>query len=125
MLVFEKCDNSTSLIPCKSEAEIKEWMTFKYILTIVNQAKFVQHKFDSERVDRAASTHWQALSPDDRMDYVFEVSRSSIDFNDNYFNVGGLMTEEDEGFFVTRKPNRQMPYKNSFKNAVTFEMSLD
>ena len=84
MLVFEKCNNSTSLIPCKSEAEIKEWMAFKYILTVVNQAKFVQHKFDSERVDRAASTHWHALNPVDRMDYVFEVTRTSIDFNDNY-----------------------------------------
>lgn len=41
MIVFEKCNNATSLSICKSDAEINEWMRYKYILTYVNQKKFV------------------------------------------------------------------------------------
>ena len=55
MLVFEKCDNSTrsnTEEPCKSEAEIDDWMRFKYILLYMNEFKFVPHKFENERISR-------------------------------------------------------------------------
>ena len=46
MIVFEKCNNETSEVRCKSEDEISQWMQQKYILVYLNQRKFVQHKFD-------------------------------------------------------------------------------
>ena len=39
MIVFEKCDRTKRT--CKSEEEIEEWMTFKYIFTLDNHKKFV------------------------------------------------------------------------------------
>ena len=41
MVVFDKCNNATSPFICKSDAEITEWMRFKFILTYINQKKFV------------------------------------------------------------------------------------
>lgn len=41
MIVFEKCDRTKPKNTCKSEEEIEEWMTFKYIYTLDNQEKFV------------------------------------------------------------------------------------
>lgn len=35
MAVFEKCDRTVR--KCKTEAEIEDWMTFKYILTLTNE----------------------------------------------------------------------------------------
>ena len=43
MVVFEKCD-AKKLAPglkCKSEAEIAQWMEFKYIVVLENEAKFI------------------------------------------------------------------------------------
>ena len=43
MVVFEKCD-AKKLSPglkCKSEAEIEQWMQFKYIVVMENEAKFI------------------------------------------------------------------------------------
>ena len=55
---------------------------------------------------------WHALSSLDRMDYVYEITRTSINLNDNYFNVGGNFANEESGFYFEQKPNRQMHYIN-------------
>ena len=41
MVVFERCNATTNKDGCKSEQEIDDWMSFKYILTYVNEKKFV------------------------------------------------------------------------------------
>ena len=46
MVVFEKCDPAKSQIPCKSKTEIDDWMFSKYFLVLINEKKFVSHKFD-------------------------------------------------------------------------------
>jgi len=35
-----------------------------------------------------------------------------MELNDQYFNIGGIMTEYEDGFYVERQPNRELPYKN-------------
>ena len=54
MITFEKCDISKRPpgAKCKSEAEIEAWMTFKYIVTLENEKKFISHKFGESRVDK-------------------------------------------------------------------------
>ena len=43
MIVFEKCDigKRPPGAKCKGEREIEEWMQFKYIATLENEAKFI------------------------------------------------------------------------------------
>ena len=52
MVVFEKCDikKRGPGQKCKTEAEIEEWMAFKYIVTLENESKFISHKFDQSRL---------------------------------------------------------------------------
>ena len=66
MVVFEKCD-AKKLAPglkCKSEAEIAQWMAFKYMVVLENEAKFIQFKFGQDRVTRNSGTRWFPLSYD-------------------------------------------------------------
>lgn len=46
-----------------------------------------------------------------------------FELNDSVLNLGRMTMEFDEGFKVERAPNRELPYRNHFQNAVTFEMS--
>ena len=36
MVVFDKCNNATSSIPCKSKAEIDKFLEFKYFIGLWN-----------------------------------------------------------------------------------------
>jgi len=45
--------------------------------------------------------------------------------SDSIEDFGGLMTEYETSYFVESRFNRLLPYKNKFKNSITFEMSLN
>ena len=98
MIVFDKCNNATSPVICKSDAEIKEWMRFKYILTYFNQKKLVLDKFEEDRVSYLATTSWLALNSESRTDYGFVIDRTHFDLNDGYLSIGSLTADLAEGF---------------------------
>ena len=41
MVVFDKCNNKTSSVPCKSKEEIDEFMKFKYMIALWNSRNFI------------------------------------------------------------------------------------
>ena len=51
MIVFEKCDSSWKDVTCKSEEDMKKWMTGKYFAVLSNQKKFIPYKFGDERME--------------------------------------------------------------------------
>lgn len=91
----------------------------------MNKKKFMQHKFHAESIERNSELHWHPLSHNTRLDFPYKTTRTSMELNDHILNVAGIRAEEDKGFYVERLPTRLMPYKNSFLNSVTFEMSLN
>ena len=64
MIVFEKCDitKRPKGAKCKTEKEIETWMDYKYIGLVMNEARFVQHKFGESRVERRSAFSWNPLS---------------------------------------------------------------
>lgn len=106
MIVFEKCKNATSSVTCKSNEDINKWMKSKYLITLLNQKKFVQHKFDEERIDRHSTLTWYPLNPDARTDYANEIIRTELELADGMFNLGNLFPYKDKGFFMQRKLSR-------------------
>ena len=50
MVAFDRCDNKTSTVTCKSEEQINQWLEAKYFLAIMNYKQFVQDKFYNERI---------------------------------------------------------------------------
>ena len=64
MVVFEKCDitKRPAGSKCKSEPEIEAWMEFNYILMLTNEARFIQHKFGENRIEKKSSLGWYALN---------------------------------------------------------------
>ena len=50
MAVFDKCDNSTSSIVCKSEEEFSKWIEGKYFFAYWNIKQFVQDEFLNNRI---------------------------------------------------------------------------
>ena len=125
MIVFEKCDNATSSVTCKSEEDIETWIQFKYMTIAINQKKIIQHKFEEDRIDKFSQLIWFPLSSKNRVDYVMDITRTSVEFNDNYFNVGSIMSDIDQGYTVVKKPSRELPYRNNFQNSITLEPNLN
>ena len=58
-----------------------------------------------------------------RADYVTMIQRSKLDLRDNYWYEQSR--HEDIGFTINKELTRNMPYPNTFQNAITFELSLD
>ena len=72
-----------------------------------------------------ASTEWFPMSPINRLEYVNMLFRSSVKMADQVFQIAGINDEFEEGWREIRQPNRELPYKNEWWNAVTIEVSLD
>ena len=83
MVIFEKCNNATSAVTCKSEAEIEEFLQFKYLIAIWNQKQFIQDAFGHERVLKNSKTNWFPFTPLTRSDYVMHVQRTHMHFSDS------------------------------------------
>ena len=49
-----------------------------------------------------ARSYWQILNKKTRSDYVYQITRTSLELSDGIMNIVGLMTEFDDGFFVER-----------------------
>lgn len=48
-IAFERCDPTKMGGPrCQSEEDIDSWMMGKYIVTAMNEIKFISHEFDEE-----------------------------------------------------------------------------
>ena len=126
MVVFEKCDISKRPkgAKCKSEKEIEAWMGFKYIYLTINEARFIPHKFGKDRIEKKSSLKWYALNYSSRTDIPLVITRSELHFGDSIFNVGGILDEKENAYFVENGQNRLLPYKNNIQNAITFEISL-
>lgn len=125
MVVFDKCDvaKRPKGAKCKSEAEIEAWMTSKYIFVTMNEARFIPHKFGQDRIEKKSSFKWYALNYKSRTDTPLIITRSELHFGDSIFNVGGLLDEKENAYFVEPSQNRLLPYDNNIQNAITFEIS--
>lgn len=110
MLVFEKCDNLKSKLPCKSDAEIEEWMQSKYFVILTNQKKFITHLFEDESIEKSSKIKWYKLDPKRRVDYVHQIKRTSFELHDDTLDLGTLNAQIDNGFFIERMPSRDMGY---------------
>ena len=114
MIAFDRCDNKTSTVTCKSEEQITDWLEAKYFLAIMNYKQFVQDKFYNERILSKAQSYWYPINTLTRTDYVSHITRTTIVLNDHQLNIGEFLTVEEKGFFTERQPNRELPYKNNF-----------
>ena len=114
MVVFEFCDDKNlpeGVDKCASKEDRDEWVTLRYIVTIENEKRFIQHKFDDERIVKSAETKWYALNIENRSDYVRYITRTKMDLNDDYW---GIESENSVGFFTESKTMRSLPYVNNF-----------
>ena len=62
-LAFRKCNNETSKVPCKSQQEIEQWMSNKYILVLLNENNFLKHKFGDDTMQKESRIYWYSLTP--------------------------------------------------------------
>ena len=78
MVVFDKCNNATSKVTCKSEEEIHDYMKYKYLMSVVNTRRFMQDKNGDSQVTELSTRHWYPFDPDERTDYVEHLKRTVI-----------------------------------------------
>ena len=114
MVVLEKCDNKTSTITCKSNAEIDAFLEFKYILLLQNERKFIQYQFGEGSINRVATLKWYGVNANSRSDFVLRFQRTIIGREDSIFSVAGLDSVSEEGFYSTDGATRELPYVNNY-----------
>lgn len=123
MVAFEVCNRTDPGLKCKSDEEIKEWMKTKYILILMNERKFVQHKFEDEKILQHSFFKWYSLTPGARTDYINFVVRSLVELSDYIWNIGNLDAVKVDGFHFEKQPNRVISNQSLIQTAITFEMS--
>ena len=112
MIVFERCDMKVSGNNCASDAEFKDWVTSKYLITLENEKRFVNHKFKKQSVATSSAIHWLGLSADSRLDLPKVLKRTHIERSDEPFDVAEFRTVEIDGFIIENQGTRALPYKN-------------
>ena len=111
VIVFEKCDPKKASSKCADETIINNFLKSKYILTVENQKRFIQHKFTADRINEGSELHWYAINPDQRTDFVNIITQTHINLNDD---VWSFKNDDEVGFFITEAPVRTLPYDNRF-----------
>ena len=84
------------------------WMKHKYILVLLNERKFVQYKFEDEKILQHSYFKWYGLTPDARTDIINFVVRSFFELSDQIWNIGNIDSMTFEGFHLERQPNRSL-----------------
>ena len=89
MIVWERCDpeknklsEATKDIVCANDEDYKEWAKQRYLLTIENQKRFIQHKFGEARLVPSAEMRFYPLNLQSRDDTVNMLTRGKLDLND-------------------------------------------
>ena len=77
-ITFEKCDPLKSEVQCKSDQEITKWLEFKYFAGIWNSKKFVQHRFEKDRIQKSSNIFWLPISAKTRFDYLIKINRNTM-----------------------------------------------
>ena len=79
---------------------MKAWFDYKYIALVVNEARFIQHKFGEERIEKKSKLTWHALNYNIRTDVVKLITRSELQLGDSIYNVAGLMNERENVYMI-------------------------
>lgn len=95
LIAFDRCNNSTSSVPCHSDAAIDEFLRFKYLLTFTNEKRFVQDKFHADKISLKVDVEWFPLSADIHIEYVNQIIRQKMKLIDNRIQFGGLNVERE------------------------------
>ena len=93
-LFFKRCSNETNTVVCKSEQEIDEWLYGKYIIWIINDIKFLKHKFGEGAILKESQLQWQILTPRIPTEFIVTVDRTLMKLNDNILGIDFLFREE-------------------------------
>ena len=99
-------------------------MRDKYFLVFTSSKVFVKHKFYEERIKSQVKAEWFPVSISQRTDLVRRVQREEVNMNDNYFLFSSYFADVEQCFSIHVYPPRELPFKNNFWNAVTFELQI-
>ena len=89
-------------------------MKGRYILTLQQTKRFIQHRFGPDRFEPAAEMVWYPMNAEARTDYVNLFTRTSVEFNDNYLAIGNSAKVLEHGFIKENLPTRTLPYDNKY-----------
>ena len=87
MVAFVKCD-SKERNDCKTEAEITEWLTFKYIIRLENSKRFIPNEFGADKIQKSATLRWESISAEARSEMPQHMTRTKAIFKDSRLQIG-------------------------------------
>ena len=94
VIQFEKCVGEDK---CADEAEIREWLRRKFILTLRNEHNFYQGQYDKDKVASYSKIRWYPINSQQRIEYANEIQQSVLVLYD-YMTLGELVVEEADIF---------------------------
>ena len=94
---FQKCDNATSTVTCKSDEQIRQWMRDKYIIVLTNLNEFVSYSFDTNKMKQYSRFFWVQLTPHVPTEVVAMINRSNVILRDSPFGLTDLYQDDEHG----------------------------
>ena len=121
MIVFDKCDPTKRT--CKSEAEIIEFLEFKYIIYMDNEIHY-KHQNDhslGEHIEKYSNFQFLSVSSTVRTDNLKLITISDVEYSEDRVGLGFDMITH-RVFTNLDGITRFLPYKNNFQTALTYEV---
>lgn len=122
---FQKCDNSTYTEGiCKSEEEITEWMSRKFILILQNQMRFSTRDYSPEgKVSYESRLDYILLNTQIREDVVYFVKLTELELQDDYYQFSALT--EDKKMIFSNDYEMRRSYENSDRVQMQVQWEFD
>ena len=88
---FESCRSSTeSAIICKSDEQVKKWLSDKYLVILQNEQSFVTQDY-SNPMKSSSSFQRYKISPIGKFEYNKKVTKFNLNLSDSLLSIGLLL----------------------------------
>ena len=107
---------------CKTEEQITEFFKKKYILLLVNEARFVTDRYGEERVAKESRLVWLRINTFVPLTERYSISQTELALQDRLFNFADLTRVLDKDVFQLKHVKSESYEKN---DGTQFDITLE
>lgn len=99
-IFFVKCTDKPE---CKTDAEIKEYLSDKYIMILSNEMTFDNANFGQKSILKQADLKWKRFNTQVIETIPFEVTQTSVELQDLLLDLDSVTALENENLFYLKE----------------------
>lgn len=120
---FIKCNERDD---CKTDAEIKKFLSDKYLLILANEVWFDTGKYGESSINRTSKLRWKRFNTNFAETIPFKLSRTSLELQDMFVDFDELTELSDSSIFEFEELlHRPWAFDDLTLANISVEMNLD